>query len=209
MEVLRTTVLKSAMLAVGVIGLLPKPVLGQMPVQPGLMPKMGQVDPRFASYNIEAVEVTGGRFWRPFKDETAPNGSAIYSGHSGSQPTVAREDPYEYRPPINLDNSKLRKLAMALEPSYLRVSGTWMNSTFFQNDDATIVASPPKGYKGVLTRAEWKGVVDFSRAVGGELVTSVAISDGTRDESGVCLIKQRLSSITPRASAAIFPRSNL
>ena len=26
-----------------------------------------QVDPRFLSYNVEMVEVTGGRFWAPYK----------------------------------------------------------------------------------------------------------------------------------------------
>ena len=91
------------------------------------------------------------------KDEVAPTNLSPDSGNVASLPTVASTDPYEYRPPINLDNPKLRKLAAALEPSYLRVSGTWMNSTFFQDDDAAILATAPKGYKGVLTRAEWKG----------------------------------------------------
>ena len=30
------------------------------------MPRVGTVDERFQSYNIEAVEVTGGRFWKPY-----------------------------------------------------------------------------------------------------------------------------------------------
>ena len=28
--------------------------------------KVGSVDERFLSYNVEMVEVTGGRFWRPY-----------------------------------------------------------------------------------------------------------------------------------------------
>jgi heparanase 1 len=195
MKGLGATAVQALTLAMGVIGLLSKVALAQTLVQPRLMPKIGQVDPRFVSYNIEAIEVTGGRFWKPFKDEAAPTKPSPDSGNTASPPTVASTDPYEYRPPINLDNPKLRKLAAALEPSYLRVSGTWMNSTFFQDDDAAILATAPKGYKGVLTRAEWKGVVDFSRAVGAELVTSVAISDGTRDESGVW---------TPHQAKALF-----
>jgi hypothetical protein len=67
----------------------------------------------------------------------------------------------------------------------VRVSGTWQNSTFFQNDDNPAMKEPPKGFNGVLTRAEWKGVVDFSRAVGAKMVTSVATSAGTRDADGV------------------------
>ena len=37
-------------------------------VVPSKMPKLGMVDSRFLSYNVEMVEVTGGRFWKPYKD---------------------------------------------------------------------------------------------------------------------------------------------
>lgn len=33
---------------------------------PSTMPKVGSVDPRFQSYNVEMVEVIGGRFWKPY-----------------------------------------------------------------------------------------------------------------------------------------------
>jgi heparanase len=179
-----------------VTALIPCSTAAETALNPQAMPKMGQVDPRFLSYNIEAVEVTGGRFWKPFKPESGP-GSALPADAppAEGQPTGATADPYEYRPPINLSNPRLRKLAAALEPSYLRVSGTWRNSTFFQDDNAPAKTTPPEGYMGVLTRAEWKGVVDFAQAVGAELVTSVAISDGTRDANGVW---------TPDQAKAIF-----
>ena len=45
--------------------------------------------------------------------------------------------------------------------------------------------TPPKGFNSVLTRRQWKGVVDFARAANAELVTSFAISAGTRDAEGV------------------------
>ena len=32
------------------------------------MRRIGTVDERFQSYNIEMVEVIGGRFWRPYRD---------------------------------------------------------------------------------------------------------------------------------------------
>jgi hypothetical protein len=35
-------------------------------VDPGKMPAVATVDTRFQSYNIEMVEVTGGRFWKPY-----------------------------------------------------------------------------------------------------------------------------------------------
>ena len=36
------------------------------PIKPTAMPRIGSVDERFQSYNIEMVEVTGGRFWKPY-----------------------------------------------------------------------------------------------------------------------------------------------
>src|SRR4051812_6366052 len=35
-------------------------------LDPSAMPKLGTIDPRYLSYNIEMVEVTGGRFWKPY-----------------------------------------------------------------------------------------------------------------------------------------------
>ena len=40
-------------------------------------------------------------------------------------------DLYQYRPPIDLSNARLRKLAAALGPAYVRVSGTWANTDLF------------------------------------------------------------------------------
>src|SRR5271156_871257 len=37
-------------------------------VAPATMPRVGTIDERFQSFNIEMVEVTGGRFWAPYKD---------------------------------------------------------------------------------------------------------------------------------------------
>ncbi len=37
-------------------------------IAPENMPRIGTVDDRFQSYNIEMVEITGGRFWKPYKD---------------------------------------------------------------------------------------------------------------------------------------------
>ena len=53
------------------------------------------VDPRFQSYNIEMVEVTGGEFWKPYD--------------AGAGKVV--------RPPIDLASERLRNLARALGPA--------------------------------------------------------------------------------------------
>ena len=151
---------------------------------PAAMPRIGAVNERFQSYNIEMVEVTGGRFWKPYASKTAESSAA--SNQPGSnQPAGMNPSMYQYRPPIDLTNTRLRKLAAALGPAYLRVSGTWANTTYFQNSDDPAPATPPKGFNGVLTRKQWKGVVDFSHAANAEIVTSFAVSTGARDAAGV------------------------
>jgi len=147
-------------------------------LNPSGMQKVGLVDPRFQSYNVEMVEVIGGRFWKPYGNKaTATAGAAGTPG--GIDPAL-----FEQRTPINLSNPRLRKLAEALGPAYLRVSGTWANTLYFQDSDAPAPATPPAGFGGVLTRAEWKGVVNFADAVGAKIVTSFSTSAGTRDANG-------------------------
>ena len=48
-------------------------------IDPASLPRVGTVDPRFQSYNIEMVEITGGDFWRPYrsKPDAAPAPSGI------------------------------------------------------------------------------------------------------------------------------------
>ena len=67
----------------------------------------------------------------------------------------------------------------------MRVSGTWANSAYFQDSENAAPANAPSGFSGVLTREEWKGVIDFSHAVNAEIVTSVAMGSGSRDAQGV------------------------
>lgn len=90
---------------------------------------------------------------------------------------------YEYRPPRDLTGPRLRTLAAALGPAYVRVSGTWANTTYFADTDNP-PATPPGGFKGVLTRDQWRGVVDFADDTGAKIVSSFAVSPGVRDASG-------------------------
>jgi len=151
-------------------------------VAPATMPSVGTIDERYQSFNIEMVEVTGGRFWAPYKKgAAAAPAPPVHTGAPvGMDPSL-----YRYRAPIDLSNPRLRKLAAALGPAYVRVSGTWANSTYFQDSDAPAPATPPTGFGGVLTRQEWKGVVDFSKATDAKIVTSFAVSAGVRDADGV------------------------
>jgi hypothetical protein len=156
-------------------------------VEPAKMPRVGTIDERFQSFNIEMLEVTGGRFWAPYKQQGEAAAPPADSKPDAKESTPAGMDPslYRYRAPIDLSNPRLRKLAAGLAPSYVRVSGTWANSTYFQDSDDPAPATPPAGFGGVLTRKEWRGVVDFSHAVDAKIVTSFAISPGVRDASGV------------------------
>ncbi len=172
-------------------------------IAPSSLPRISTVDPRFQSYNIEMIEITGGRFWKPYR--SAP--SALAQPPKSGSDTASNL--YQYRPPIDLADARLRKLAVALAPAYLRVSGTWANSTYFADQDNPPPA-PPTGFSGVLTRQQWRGVVEFSRAVGAGIVTSFAVSPGVRDAAGAWKPDQaeRLlaynSSIGGRIAAAEF-----
>ncbi|HXS74905.1 MAG TPA: hypothetical protein VN753_01925 [Terracidiphilus sp.] len=161
-------------------------------VVPGKMQKIAQVDPRFLSYNIEMVEVIGGRFWAPYKQGTTADAP---KPPDPNMPAGIDPNLFQQRKPIDLSNPRLLKLATALSPAYVRVSGTWANSSFFQDSDAPAAAQPPEGFRGVLTRAQWKGVIDFSHAADAPIVTSVAISSGVRNKDGVW---------TPEQAKALF-----
>jgi Glycosyl hydrolase family 79, N-terminal domain len=152
-------------------------------VDPSRLPRLGTVDARFQSYNLEMVEVTGGRFWKPYR-ASSPAPSDRDAVNAGNMPRGGNPDLYEYRQPIDLSNPRLRTLAAALAPAYLRVSGTWANTTYFvENDEAP--STPPDGFRAVLSRERWKGVVEFARAVSADIVTSMATSPGVRDAAGL------------------------
>ena len=159
-------------------------------LDPAKMPRIATVDARFHSYNIEMAEVTGGSFWKPYKSQTSGKPRAMPSApQSDAAPVGMDPNLYQYRPPIDLSNPSLRKLAAALGPAYVRVSGTWANSVYFADSD-TPPTKAPTGFSSVLTRQEWKGVADFAHAVNAEIVTSFTTSAGTRNANGVWMPKQ-------------------
>jgi hypothetical protein len=148
------------------------------------MARVGVIDERYQSYNVEMLEVTGGKFWKPYGPELeALLRQPAPATAPGSTPAGMNPALYQYRPPIDLTNTRLRKLASALGPAYVRVSGTWANTTYFPESDQA-PPKPPAGFMGVLTRAQWKGVIDFANAVDARIVTSFANGVGTRDAAG-------------------------
>lgn len=175
---------------------------------PAQMTRIGSVSERFQSYNIDMLEVTGGKQWRPYSPELAATlkkkPRLVTSPNSAETRGGINPDLYAYRRPINLDNQQLRKLAAALGPAYLRVSGKRANTVFFADDENPQGKAPP-GFNGILTRAQWRGVIDFARATDAEIIASFAVSPGTRDSNGVWIDDQaqRLIKATAEAGGKI------
>jgi len=169
-------------------------------LNPASMRAVSNVDVRFQAYNIEMLEVTGGRFWKPYK-ELQTNSAQNDTDRPGSTPPGMSANMYQYRPPTDLKNARLRKLAAALGPAYVRVSGTWANTTYFYDASGPAPKTPPKGFNSALTREQWKGVIDFSHAVNAEIVTSFAVSDGTRNAEGVWMPDQARAFLSYTKSA--------
>src|SRR4051812_3902896 len=158
-----------------------------VPLAPANMKRVGTIDERYQSFNVEMLEVTGGKFWKPYKGMGNPGAqSAPAVGKAGSTDTPAgmNADLYQYRAPLDLANRRLRAMAQALGPAYMRVSGTWANTTFFADTDSPPKA-PPQGYGGVLTRQQWIAAIEFSRAVNAPIVTSMPTSTGAPGADGL------------------------
>lgn len=139
------------------------------------MPPVRRIDERFQSFQIGMSHLTGGETWRSYE--------ALPEGKSPPAPGgfAAIREP---RQPTDLTNPRLRTLTAALGPLYLRYSGTTANSVYFQDNDDAPLSKAPDGYKVVLTRAAWKGAIDFARAVDAKIVTSFTNSQGVRDSAG-------------------------
>lgn len=166
-------------------------------LDPASMPRVARVSPRFQSFNIEMVEVTGGNFWKPYPRHPA---APAQPGRFNIAALTA------HRAPINLASPRLRRLAAALGPRYVRVSGTWANSIYFWDSDRPAPAKPPAGFQTILTGPEWLGVIRYANATGARIVTSFAISPGARNASGVWTAAQaaRRVAFTHGAGGRIF-----
>lgn len=144
-------------------------------LNPQHMPKVAVVDERYQSYNIEMIQVMGGKWWAPY--DNGLSATAASGGFANA--------PMRYRAPTNLADPRLRKLAAALSPAYVRVTDTWANTVFFQDDDKPQLTTPPPGFRAVITRRQWQGVIDYSNALDAKIVTSFSIGGGVRDANGV------------------------
>src|SRR5258705_10212891 len=81
------------------------------------MASVGKIDGRYRSYKTKRLEIPGGIFWKPYG--SASNGQTAGAPEKSGVPAGMDADLYEYRPPVDLSNGKLRKLAAALGPAYV------------------------------------------------------------------------------------------
>ena len=151
------------------------------------------------------VEVTGGRFWAPYRGRRRAAGGRRRRSPRSRASTRAL---FRKRPPIDLASPRLRALAAALGPAYVRVSGTWANSTYFHDSDDPAPTTPPAG----LRRRAHAGAVAGRRRVleGGEREARDLVRHqprGARRPGGLDAGPGREArSPTPRRSAAASRR---
>ena len=153
-------------------------------IDPKAFTVVGEVDPRYQSYNVEMAEVTGGTFWKPFTEAQRSGEEKILDENASTQDITGFADMSSLmavREPVDLSGARIRTLTKALGPAYMRVSGSWASHTFFDIDG---VGKHPEGYDANLTTEQWDGVIDFAKAVDAELVTSMANTEGAHDETG-------------------------
>lgn len=139
------------------------------------------VNDRLMSYNVEFTEVTGGTFWKAYTPEQIA-GTEKFSVGGATNIGAAMASLMQVYPPINLYDEKLRKLAGAFGPVWVRVSGTWATKTYY-DFDGTANGKAPEGYQNILTKEQWTGVLDFVKAIGAKLLISVANCEGLHKAS--------------------------
>jgi heparanase len=180
MMIRKTLLAATALIALGGASKPAAPAL-----QLGKLDRVATVDARYQGYNIEMVEVTGGRFWAPY-------------GGPG-------QEMFRQRPPLDLTDKRLLALAKNLGPALMRVSGTWSNNTYLEAEGEHLSAIPA-GYRQVLTRQQWRSVVAFSKAADAPIVTSFAVSGGTRGADGVWTTDQaqRVADLTSQEGGTLY-----
>ena len=130
------------------------------------------INPQLLSYNVEMTEVTGGTFWKAY----TPGQIAGTEGF----PLISfgkSDEMHQWYDPIDSTNPRLIKLAKELGKCWIRVSGTWSTKTYYDFDGHTNGVAP-EGFDSVLTKDQWTNLLDFVKAVDGNLLISVANCDG-------------------------------
>ena len=127
--------------------------------------RVAEVDERFLSVALDTSQLLGGRWW----------------SRDARQVEVGRGD--SHAPPFDLARARLRTLAAALAPAYLRIGGTEADVVYY--DMTGEIGRPaPRPYELVLTRARWDEVNAFARDVGYQVLFTVNAGPGPRGADG-------------------------
>jgi heparanase 1 len=126
-----------------------------------------EVEDRFLSVAIDTAQVVGGEFWAP-----PGSGEGWLQTHS-----VRRYD---------FERPRLRNLARALGPAYLRVGGTAADWTVYRMDDGAGAGAPavPDGARFALTRQRWDEVNAFARDLDFRIMFTLNAGRSARDADG-------------------------
>lgn len=154
---------------------------------PTKLTKLHSTDPRLISYDIEMTEVTGGTFWKCYAPEHVSGEKEFSLTKMDELDNVTDfmdvQSLMEVFDPIHLYDEKIRAMAKGLGPAWVRVSGTWATQTYYDFDNHT-GGTAPEGFRYVLTREQWIGLLDFVKATDAKLLVSVANSAGVHGPDG-------------------------
>lgn len=139
-------------------------------------PLKHQMDEGIVAYNIEFAEITGGTFWREYTAEQM-EGKQTFVMKNTSEEKEREEQLMQIYPPIDLYEEKLRYYAKTLGAQWIRVSGTWATTTYY-DFSGECCGQAPEGYQNVLTKEQWCGVLDFVKNMSAKLLISVSNCEG-------------------------------
>ena len=145
----------------------------------GSLSFLREMDSRLISYNIEMTEVTGGTFWKLYTPAQIEGKEEVPQLADLSQMGSL----LEMFPPADLRDQRALELAKALGPAYIRVSGSWATTTYYDLDGHT-GGKVPEGFHSILTREQWDQLLDFVKYVDGKLLISPANCDGVQNPDG-------------------------
>ena len=151
--------------------------MAHIKIDPSIVKPLHESNPMMMSYNVEFTEVTGGTFWKEYTPGQIAGTEPFVLDLSSGNFMEIQKGMMQYYPPVDLYNSRIRKLAKAFGPAWIRVSGTWATKTYYDFDGTTDGVAP-EGFDSVLTKQQWIGVLDFVKAVGGKLLVSVSNCEG-------------------------------
>ncbi|MCB9478146.1 MAG: hypothetical protein H6683_00550 [Deltaproteobacteria bacterium] len=123
-----------------------------------------RVDPRFLSVAVDSSQVVGGNWWS--------ESGEVEVGVGGTR--VA---------PFDFGRERLRNMARALAPAYLRIGGSEADKLYYDMSDDPVAEPPNEKYEFVFTDNFMAGIDHFAKAVGFDVFFTVNAGAGPRDEN--------------------------